>query len=229
MSNSGLLKSSIARKVAMALSAFFLMIFLLQHFAINITSVFSAGVFNQLSHFMGTNVVVQYVFQPILIFGVIFHFVMGFILEIKNRNSREVRYVKYKGGASASWMSRNMILSGLVILAFLGLHFYDFWFPEIKTKFIDGDWSGALTEGGEPIRYFDHLIHKFHNPVRVALYCVAFILLALHLLHGFMSAFQSVGANNKYTKALQKFGVAYAILIPLGFVFIALFHHFNHY
>ena len=54
------------------------------------------------------------------------------------------------------------------------------------------------------------------------------LFLALHLLHGFNSAFQSVGANNKYTKGLKGFGKAYAILIPLGFVIIALYHHFNH-
>lgn len=228
MSNSGLLKSTIARKVAMALSAFFLMFFLLQHLTINMTSVFSAGVFNDLSHFMGTNFVVQYLLQPVLIFGVVFHFVMGFVLELKNRGARDVRYVKYKGSASASWMSRNMLWSGLVILAFMGLHFYDFWIPELKIKFVEGDWTGALTEGGEPIRYFDHLTHKFVNPIRIAIYCVSFVFLSLHLLHGFSSAFQSVGANNKYTKGLQKFGVAYAILVPLGFIFIALFHHFNH-
>lgn len=228
MSKSGLLKSTIARKVAMALSAFFLMFFLLQHLTINMTSVFSAGVFNQLSHFMGTNFVVQYLLQPVLIFGVVFHFVMGFILEIRNRGARDVPYVKYNGGASASWMSRNMILSGLVILAFMGLHFYDFWIPELKIKFVEGDWTGALTEGGEPIRYYDHLVHKFVNPIRIAIYCVSFVFLSLHLLHGFNSAFQSVGANNKYTKALQKFGVAYAILVPAGFIFIAFFHHFNH-
>jgi succinate dehydrogenase / fumarate reductase cytochrome b subunit len=228
MSKSGLLKTSVARKFAMALSAFFLLFFLLQHLTINMTSVFSAGTFNHLSHFMGTNFLVQYILQPVLIFGVVFHFMLGFILEFKNRASRDVRYVKYKGGASATWMSRNMLLSGLVILAFLGLHFYDFWIPELKIKFVDGDWSGALTEGGEPIRYFDHLTHKFMNPTRVGIYCVSFVLLALHLMHGFNSAFQSVGANNKYTKALHKFGVAYAILVPAGFIFIALFHHFNH-
>ncbi|MCJ8290581.1 MAG: succinate dehydrogenase cytochrome b subunit [Crocinitomicaceae bacterium] len=228
MSKSGLLKSSIARKVSMALSAFFLMFFLLQHLTINMTSVFSAGVFNEISHFMGTNFVIQYLLQPVLIFGVVFHFTMGFVLELKNWRSRDVRYVKYKGGASSSWMSRNMLWTGLVILAFMGLHFYDFWIPELKIKFIEGDWTGALTEGGEPIRYFDHLTHKFVNPIRIAIYCVSFVLLSLHLLHGFNSAFQSVGANNKYTKGLQKFGIAYAILVPLGFVFIALFHHFNH-
>ena len=85
---SGILNSSIGRKFAMALSAFFLMFFLLQHFAINILSVFSADAFNEVSHFMGTYPLVQYVLQPVLIFGVVFHFVMGFVLEIKNKKQR---------------------------------------------------------------------------------------------------------------------------------------------
>jgi len=224
---SGIFNSSIGRKFAMALSAFFLMFFLLQHFAINVTSVFSADTFNETSHFMGTNPLVQYVLQPVLLFGVIFHFVMGFVLEIRNRNARQISYAKNNGGANSTWMSRNMIWSGLAILAFMGLHFYDFWFPEINTKFIEGDMSGMLADGSG-YRYFEELQHKFVSPIRVAIYVIAFVFLALHLLHGFNSAFQSVGANNKYTKGLKGFGKAYAILIPLGFVFIALYHHFNH-
>jgi len=93
----------------MALSGLFLMVFLLQHFAINITSVFSETIFNQFSHFMGTNTLVQFVLQPILIFGVIFHFVMGFVLDIQNRRARGTRYAVYKGNANASWVSRNML------------------------------------------------------------------------------------------------------------------------
>lgn len=224
------MNSSIARKISMALSAFFLMFFLLQHFAINITSLFSSETFNNLSHFMGTNFVIQYVMQPILIFGVTFHFVMGFILELKNNRSRNVKYFKNNGAANSTWMSRNMIISGLLILTFMGLHFYDFWIPELKIKFIEGDMSGLIDPDNmdSGLRYFTELQHKFVSPIRVVIYCVAFIFLSLHLLHGFSSAFQSMGANNKYTKALSKFGVAYSILIPLGFIVIALFHHFNH-
>lgn len=223
---SGILNSSIGRKFAMALSAFFLMIFLLQHFAINMLSVFSPDTFNEVSHFMGTFWLVQYIFQPILILGVIFHFVMGFVLEIKNNKSRKISYAKNNGNANSSWMSRNMIWSGAAILAFIVLHFIDFWFPEINLKYIQGDMSGLLADG-EGYRYYEELVHKFENPIRVAAYCLAFVLLALHLMHGFMSAFQSVGANNKYTKGLVGFGKAYAIIIPLGFIFIALFHHLN--
>ncbi len=224
---SGILNSSIGRKFAMALSAFFLMIFLLQHFAINSLSVFSADAFNEVSHFMGTNWLIQFVMQPILMFGVVFHFVMGFVLEIRNKKARHISYAKNNGAANSTWMSRNMIYSGLFILIFLIIHFLDFWFPEINTKYIQGDMSGLLADG-EGYRYFEELQHKFVPVWRVALYCVGFVFLALHLLHGFNSAFQSVGANNKYTKGLRGFGKAYAILIPLGFIVIALVHHFNH-
>lgn len=225
---SGFFKSSIGRKVAMALSAFFLMFFLLQHFAINILSVFSPDTFNEVSHFMGTNPLVQFALQPVLIFGVVFHFVMGFVLEIKNKKARDIAYVKNNGAANSTWMSRNMIYSGLVILAFIVLHFIDFWFPEINTKFIKGDWSG-MHEGIEGYRYYEELTHKFINPVRVAAYVMAFVFLALHLLHGFTSAFQSMGATAGRKKTLQNIGKAYSIIIPLGFIFIALYHHLNHH
>ncbi|MDT0553386.1 succinate dehydrogenase cytochrome b subunit [Urechidicola vernalis] len=222
---SGLLSSSIARKVSMALSAFFLMFFLLQHFAINITSVFSESAFNEISQFMGANPAVQFVLQPILIFGVVFHFVMGFILEIKNKKAQGVKYAMNNGNANSTWVSRNMIYSGLAILIFIIIHFIDFWFPEINTKFIQGDWSGM--HNGE-LRFYHELQEKFVPLWRVALYSIAFVFLSLHLLHGFNSAFQSMGANNKYTNGLKTFGKWYAILIPAGFIFIAIFHHLTH-
>lgn len=225
---SGFFKSSIGRKVAMALSAFFLMFFLLQHFAINLLSVFSGDLFNEVSHFMGTNWLIQFVMQPILIFGVVFHFVMGFVLEIKNKKAQGVKYAKNNGAANSTWMSRNMIYSGVAILAFIVLHFIDFWFPEINTKYIQGDWSG-VHEGVEGYRYFHELQEKFVSPVRVAAYVVAFVFLALHLLHGFTSAFQSMGATAGRKKTLQNIGKAYSIIVPLGFILIALFHHLNHH
>jgi succinate dehydrogenase / fumarate reductase cytochrome b subunit len=216
----GILTSSIARKVAMALSGLFLVFFLGQHFVINITSVIAPDTFNSWSHFMGTNGLVQGILQPVLIFGVVFHFIMGFVLEIKNRNARVVKYASFKGAANSSWASRNMIISGLVILAFLGLHFYDFWIPEMIHKYIE-------TNPEDPTRYFPETVHKFESHVRVIIYVVSFVLLAMHLWHGFASSFQSIGFNNRYSKALTGFAKFYAIFIPLGFIFIALYHHFN--
>lgn len=215
-----ILTSSIARKVAMALSGLFLVIFLAQHFIINFTSVIDPETFNNLSHFMGHNFFVQFLAQPLLIFGVIFHFVMGLILEIRNRGARSIKYESFKGNKNSTWASRNMIISGAVILAFLGLHFYDFWFPEIVHKYVESNPLDAT-------RYYPDLVQKFQSPVRTGLYCLSFVLLALHLWHGFSSSFQSMGWNNKYSKGLRGFTQFYAIFIPLGFIFIALYLHFN--
>ena len=221
MAKSGLLNSSIARKVAMALSGLFLILFLAQHCFINSTSLFGEETFNAISHFMGNNPIVQFVIQPILIVGVVFHFCMGFILDYKNRASRPISYAKYNGAANASWASRNMIITGAVVLAFLGLHFYDFWLPEMNYKYVE---ALPLNE----TRYYEELAHKFESPVRTTLYCVSFLLLSVHLWHGFNSSFQSVGFNNKYSKSLKTFAYSFSVAVPALFVFIALFHHFNH-
>ena len=218
---SGLLSSSIARKFAMALSALFLVFFLLMHVSINLLSVFSEDAFNTASHFMGTNPLIQFVMQPVLMFGVLFHFILGFILEIRNRKAQVVKYAQNNGAANSTWMSRNMIYSGLVILLFLAVHFVDFWFPEMNYKYIQGNPE-------DPTRYYHELVEHFQNPIKVGIYVLAFIFLALHLLHGFQSAFQSMGANNKYTKGLKNFFAGYAIVVPALFIIIVLFHFFNH-
>ena len=223
----GILSTSIGRKVAMALSAFFLMFFLLQHLTINVLSVFSPEIFNEVSHFMGTNPLVQFVLQPVLIFAVVFHFIMGFILELRNNKANGKSYAKNNGAANSTWMSRNMIWSGVTILAFIALHFIGFWFPEINTKFIQGDWSGMI-DGQEGFRYHEELVHKFTSPIRVGAYVVAFIFLGFHLAHGFTSAFQSMGGNAGRKKIFQNIGKVYSIIIPLGFIFIALYHNLNH-
>ncbi|MDA8640210.1 succinate dehydrogenase cytochrome b subunit [Flavobacteriaceae bacterium] len=214
------INSSLARKYAMALSGLFLVVFLLQHFIINLTSVFSEEVFNEISHFMGNNPLVQFVLQPVLIFGVLFHFMMGFVLDIKNRKARSQGYAQNNGAANSSWMSRNMILSGITILSFLVLHFIDFWFPEMNYKYVQ-----ILPE--DPNRYFEEMVHKFENVIRVIAYVISFFFLMLHLLHGFSSSFQSVGLNNKYTRGIKGFTLAFSIVVPAGFIFIAIFHHLN--
>ena len=221
MAESSFLKSSIAKKVAMALSGLFLISFLVLHLFVNLASLFGEETYNEFSHFMGNNGFVQFVLQPVLIVGVVFHFVMGFVLELKNRNARPISYVKFNGSANSSWASRNMLISGLVVLAFLGLHFYDFWIPEMVYKYVD-------VNPLDPTRYYGEMVHKFESPVRTGIYCVSFLLLAAHLWHGFGSSFQSVGFNNKFSPILNKLGYAFAIIVPFGFILIALVHHFNH-
>jgi succinate dehydrogenase / fumarate reductase cytochrome b subunit len=213
------MSSSIVRKFAMALSGFFLLIFLLQHMSINMLSVFNQHAFNEVSHFMGYNAMVQYVLQPVLMFGVIFHLGMGIYLERQNRAARPVKYAMNKGEANSTWMSRNMIITGIMIMLFLGLHLFDFWVHEMTVKYIN-------VQPEDPSRYWGELHAKFNDPIRVGIYLLAFVFLALHLMHGFQSAFQSVGFNhNKYTPIIKKISNIYAIMVPLGFIFIAAYHY----
>ena len=213
--------SSIGRKVAMALSGIFLVLFLTQHFSINMLSVFSESLFNQVSHFMGNNPIVQFILQPILIFGVLFHFVMGFILDYQNRKARPVNYAVFKGSKNSLMVSRYMILSGTVILSFLALHFYDFWIPEMEYKYIQ-------FKPDDPNRYHHELVEKFQDPVKVGFYCISFIFLALHLVHGLASSTQSLGTSNKYSSLIKKISYSFGIVVPLGFCFIAIYHFLSH-
>jgi len=216
----GLFKTSVARKVAMALSALFLILFLIIHLAVNLTSVISENTFNELSHFMGTNPLIQLAMQPVLLAGVIFHFVMGFVLEIQNKRARgSEKYYAYNGGANSSWMSRNMIITGVMILLFLGLHLWDFWVGEMNYKYIQ-------FNEPNPTRYYHELIEKFHDPLRVGMYVLCFVFLCLHLLHGFQSAFQSMGwKDDARKKLISQVGNWYSYIICGGFIFIALFHY----
>ena len=140
---------------------------------------------------------------------------MGFYLEIQNRKAAKYEYQKEKGSANSTWMSRNMITSGLVILAFLVLHFIDFWVPEMNYKYIE-----FLPE--DPNRYYEELVHKFENPLRVAMYCISFVLLALHLLHGFTSSLRSMGTNKSYVSSAKTAGIVYSIGIPVSYTHLTL-------
>lgn len=212
------MKTSVSRKILMALSGFFLMFFLLQHLLINMLSVFSPELFNSVSHFMGYNPVVQFLLQPVLIFGVVFHLIMGMVLEVKNNKARVVKYDKNNAAANSTWMSRNMIITGVMILLFLVLHMSDFWVHEMSYKYV-------AFSPEDPNRYWEELHHSMGNSIRVAIYVLSFVFLALHLMHGFQSSFQSVGFNhNKYTPVLKKLGNIYAILVPALYIFIALYH-----
>ena len=114
-----------------------------------------------------------------------------------------------------------MIYSGGAVLLFLILHFYDFWVPEMNYKYVE-------VLPNNPDRYYEELIHKFESPVRTSIYSISFIFLALHLLHGFSSSFKTVGVDSKYYNIIKSFTFIFSIAIPLGFIFIALFHNLTH-
>lgn len=214
------LNTTVAKKFAMGISGLFLVLYLLLHVTVNLISTISPDIYNSLSEFMGYNFLIQAVMQPILIVGIVFHFIMGFVLEYKNKKARPISYVSYKKGRNTTWMSRNMIYSGLVVLLFLFLHMYDFFIFELSDKFSTGFNTGEAND------FYAGVVSKFQDPIRVGVYVIAFIFLMLHLLHGFYGAFQSIGWGDKNSRAMKGFAKWFSIIVPLVFIYIALFHFF---
>lgn len=208
---SGFISSSVGRKVTMSLSGLFLITFLLVHLGINLTLFIGADTFNGASHFMATNPVIQ-VMQYVLAAGFIYHIIMGIVLELKNRASRPIKYAKNNAAANSGWASRNMIYTGILVLLFILLHLKDFF---VQIKF------------GEVHDDYELVTQLFKNPVYVFIYVFAFVLLGIHLSHGFQSAFTSVGARApKYLKCVKNLGMAFSYLIALGFSVIAIYFYF---
>ncbi len=208
---SGFLSSSVGRKVVMSLSGLFLITFLLVHLGVNLTLFIGQDTFNGASHFMATNPLIQ-VMQYVLAAGFIFHIILGIWLELKNRASRPIKYAKNNAAANSGWASRNMIYTGILVLLFIILHLKDFF---VKIKF------------GEVHDDYQLVIELFKNPIYVLIYVVAFILLGIHLSHGFQSAFTSVGARApKYLKCVKNLGMAFSYFIALGFSVIAICFYF---
>jgi len=209
------LTSSIGRKVVMSLTGFFLIIFLIVHLSINLSLFWGPNAFNAASEFMATNGVIQ-VMQYVLAAGFILHIIQGITLELKNRSAQSVKYVVNKPAENSSFSSRNMIYTGILVLLFLILHLKDFF---IQLKF--------NAKGGFDTDY-DLVTNLFKSPLYTAIYVIAFILLGIHLSHGFQSAFQSSGTNyNKYKACIKKTGTIFSILIAIGFSAIAVYFFFK--
>ena len=210
--------SSIVRKFIMALSGLFLIIFLITHLVINsLTLSADKELFNVAAHFMATNPVI-YLMQYVLALGFILHIGMGIKLTIQNKKARPQNYVYNQSSKNADVSSRSMIISGGLVLVFLCLHLRDYFY---QIKFV------GLPEGTTD---YDLVVNLFSNPIYTAVYVISFIVLGLHLNHGFKSAFQSVGANHKkYNTTIQLVGTLYSIFVSLGFSTIAIFHFINQY
>ncbi len=208
------LTSSAGRKVLMSLTGLFLCSFLIAHMSGNLSLLLSDGgqAFNEYAKFMTTFPLIK-----VLSIGtyvvIILHIVQGILLALKNRNSRPDKYVSKASGKGSTWASRNMALLGIIILVFLIIHLKSFWY---QVKF--GHIPTVNYGGGEIKDLYTIVVTAFKNPLYVGFYLVSLAALAFHLVHGFQSAFQSLGIRHtKYTPIIKFAGYAFAILVPLGF------------
>jgi succinate dehydrogenase / fumarate reductase cytochrome b subunit len=215
---------SIGKKLIVALAGIFLILFLLVHLGINLALIFSESTrpFNVAAHFMGTNIIVK-IFEVILFGGLIIHIIYTLTLQVQNWLSRPIRY-RIPNFSQLSFFSKFQIHTAAIIFTFLVIHLTNFYF---KSRF------GGLEEiTYDGVKYYNDLgslvIQKFQMPGFVVLYIAFFIFLAFHLLHGFQSAFQTLGLNHQsYTPFIKKLGIVYSILIFTGFTAIPIVIYFT--
>ncbi len=214
-----LFNSSIGQKLVMGATGLFLISFLLVHCGVNACIFVNDGgeLFNSAAEFMGENFFIRTA-EIGLFLGLILHIVQGLKLTASNNTKRKVKYGVQAASANSTWYSRSMGLLGTLLLLFLILHLKHFW---VVSRFTD-----HITSGQETL--FQEMKEVFESPFVVIVYVLGCISLAYHLLHGFWSAFQTLGINHKsYTPMIKSIGAGFAVLIPLIFALMPIAMHFG--
>lgn len=217
-----LFTSSVGKKFVMALTGVSLIAFLVVHAGLNacIWANDDGAMFNRAARFMGSTIVTRLA-EVGLFIGIILHIVQGIMLELENRSKRQIKYAVPMGNKGSKWYSRSMGLLGTLILLFLIMHIYHFWTPSRLGGIGNIQGLQSVEYIGDTKVYHDlykEMVIVFQSGFIVFLYVLGCISLAYHLLHGFSSAFRTLGLHNKrYVKLVHAAGVAFSILIPLVF------------
>jgi succinate dehydrogenase / fumarate reductase, cytochrome b subunit len=213
-------RSSIGRKVIMALTGLFMCTFLVVHLIGNLQLLKDDGgqAFNVYAQFMTSNPLIK-----IISYGnyaiILLHVFDGLFLTLQNRSARPVAYAYAEPKVGASWSSRNMGILGTLILVFLIIHMKNFWY---EMHF--GSLPMATYEGKEYKDLFKIVLFAFQNPIYVGFYVLSMVAIGFHLIHGFASAFQSLGLHHsKYNELIKIVGYGFAVLIPILYALIPVY------
>lgn len=247
--------SSLGKKLIMALTGLFLCTFIIVHLGGNLflfkdDEGYGFNMYaNFLTHFPPIEVVAWILYIAILV-----HTLYAIILTTKNRKARPVGYAS-QTKSPASWSSKNMGLLGSILFLFIVIHMSDFWYnykythtvgyKEYRTNVLtnvttvsdftpaDPEFEHSATAEGdvEIVRVKDlhaKVASSFSNPIYVIFYVLAMGAVAFHLLHGFQSAFQTLGwTHRKYTPAVKFIGTwFFGLIIPVGFALMPVYYYY---
>ncbi len=214
-----LCNSSIGRKVIMSVTGLALILFLTFHASMNVVALFSGDGYNMVCEFLGAN---WYAVAATVVLAAlaVLHFVYAFILTIQNRKARgSERYAVNAKPQGVEWASQNMFVLGLIVILGLLLHFFNFWYNMMFAELIGNPMMGGLDASDG----FGYIQQTFSNPVYSVLYIIWLIALWFHLTHGFWSAFQTLGWDNKiWFGRWRVIGIVYATLLILAFLVVVL-------
>lgn len=173
-------------------------------------------VFNMYAYHMTHNPIIKLISYGNYFF-ILLHAFQGILITAYNRKAKGGNYQgKEVSDTEARVAARNMRNLGILILAFIGIHMWQFW---AQMHFFEMPVMAGVMEEGEAVKDLYTIVSQaFAQPLNVIFYLVALVALAMHLWHGFWSAFQTLGLNNKkYSPIIRAVALGYAILIPLGF------------
>lgn len=207
--------TTIAKKILMALSGLFLVVFVIIHMAGNLQFVFgTAEAFNTYSHTLTVTLrPLVNAIRAVLVLAFLVHIWNGIRIALENRRARPVKYRKTASAGAPSKKtvsSTTMIYTGLILLVFLVIH--------LKT-FALGTHSTVMVNGVAMTDLYSAVSEVFSSPVYAFGYIAVMLLLGFHLRHGFWSAFQSLGTNHpKYSGIIYTIGIIIAVVVAFGFL-----------
>jgi succinate dehydrogenase / fumarate reductase, cytochrome b subunit len=214
-------KSTVGQKYLMGLTGLVWMGFIFGHMAGNMLILVDADMYNSYGHAIVSNKILLYGTEIAILGALIVHVFTAISLTIKNRSSRNHRYAMTPNGdKGAAFGSKYMAVQGSAVLAFIILHLITFKYGTVYET----------TVNGVPMRDLHRLVLEvFQNPIYVAWYVVALVLLMFHVSHGAHSVFQSFGILERKMQApLKKIAWAYALVVIGGFLsqplYVFLFH-----
>ena len=212
---SALFNSSVGRKWTMGLTGIFLILFLIVHVGLNacIWAMDGGVMFNKAAHFMGANIVPR-LLEVGLFAGFLLHMFQGWSLELTNRAARKKGYAVNLGNKGSKWYSRSMGILGTLLFLFLVMHLSHFWVPSRITGL-----EPVMIDGKEYHNLYGEMLSVFQGNLPVVfLYSIGCLSLAWHLMHGFQSAFRTLGVSNpRYLKIIESTGTVFSILVSLAF------------
>lgn len=198
----------------MSLTGMALSVFLLAHVAGNLLILVNPLLFNDYAYALTKNKAFLYTAEAGLIAVFVLHIVMAIKLSRANREARPERYeVRANSGRSRRfWGSSNMGITGTLILIFLVFHIWHFKYGE----------SYPTVQNGVEMRDLaKNVIDDFQRLEYVAIYVAALLLVGLHLLHGFRSAFETLGlATTRWDSAFKIASRVYVVGVIGGFLLI---------
>jgi succinate dehydrogenase / fumarate reductase cytochrome b subunit len=211
-------RSSVGKKFVMALTGAVLFVFVLGHLLGNLQLFLGPETLNRYGHFLQSNKEILWLVRAVLLACVVLHILAAARLSAENKAARPVGYLDDPNPIAASYASRTMLMSGLIVAAFIVYHLLHYTVQVTGVNFSGQDFGGFHDEKGRHDVY-RMMIIGFQQPIVALFYVGTMALLCLHLSHGTHAMFQSLGVRVGCCPELPRRAANWgALVIFLGYV-----------